>query len=178
MNRSCRWVLPLVVSLALAAVTGCAGLVPILEGEPERRPERRPPSSDPAPPAAGPADPEVRALADLVNRHRRARGLGALAWDPRVADVAAAHSRDMVRRGYFSHKNPDGHTPFDRLLAGGVEYRAAAENIAEGQSSAEQVFESWVSSAGHRRNLENPTHTHHGIGLHQRHWTHILIRPR
>ena len=89
-----------------------------------------------------------------------------------------AHSADMVRRGYFSHTSPDGKTPFDRRRGVGIQYHAAAENIAEGQETAEEVFRSWVNSPGHRKNIENPNYTHHGIGLRQNHWTHILIRPR
>lgn len=121
---------------------------------------------------------QVRELITLVNRHRRARGLGALAWDERVARVAEAHSRDMTRRGFFDHENPDGHSPFDRLAKAGVRYRAAAENIAEGPDRASVVLDGWIGSTGHRRNLENPAYTHHGIGLHRGRWTHVLFRPR
>lgn len=174
MNRPYRLVLLPAVLLALAGVTSCAGLVPILEGTPERRAPRK----EPVLITDGPASAELSELVDLVNRYRRSKGLGTLAWDERVARVAKAHSNDMVRRGFFSHKSPDGRTPFDRLHAVGIQYHAAAENIAEGQETAEEVFRSWMNSPGHRKNLENASYTHQGIGLHRHHWTHILIRPR
>lgn len=174
MSPPCRLVLRLAVFLALAGVTSCAGLMPILEGTPERRPPR----DEPVVITGGPSSAELGDLVDLVNRYRRSKGLVTLAWSERVARVAQAHSEDMVRRDYFSHKSPDGKTPGARLLAAGIRYEAAAENIAEGQETAEEVFRSWMNSPGHRKNLENPTSTHHGIGLRQRHWTHVLIRPR
>lgn len=174
MNRPCRLVL-LPVAFALAGVTSCAGLAPLLEGTPERRP-----STGPAAPAStgAPANAEVRDLMEIVNRYRRSKNLPSLTWHARAAAVAQAHSEDMARRGYFSHENPDGETPFDRMQEAGIRYRAAAENIAEGQETADEVFRSWVNSPGHRRNLDNPAYTHHGIGLHRDHWTHVLIRPR
>lgn len=174
MRRPCRLVLLLAVPLALAGVTSCAGLMPIPGGTPERRP----PAREPVVIVDGPSSAELSDLVDLLNRYRRSKGLVPLAWSERVARVAQAHSDDMVRRDYFSHKSPDGKTPGARLLAAGIRYEAAAENIAEGQETAEQVFRSWVNSAGHRKNLESPSYTHQGIGLRQRRWTHVFIRPR
>jgi uncharacterized protein YkwD len=54
----------------------------------------------------------------------------------------------------------------------------AAENIAAGQWSAQQVLDSWLSSPGHRRNIENCGLLEHGVGLTQNHSTHVLVTLR
>lgn len=44
-------------------------------------------------------------------------------WSTRLASVAQAHSEDMARRGYFGHVTPEGVTPRERGVAGGVACR-------------------------------------------------------
>ncbi len=123
----------------------------------------------------GSARGEIMDLAGRINRHRVAIGCRALVWDDRLAAVARSHSADMARRGFFSHTNPEGRDPFDRLRAAGVRYRAAAENIAEGQATGREVYQGWIESPGHRRNIENPVYRRFGIGLYQRRWTLLLL---
>jgi uncharacterized protein YkwD len=133
---------------------------------------------DPGETAAGfavPPEGELRDFERLANAHRTAIGCGALRWDGPTAAVAQAHADDMVRRDYFSHTNPDGESPFDRLRAAGVTYQAAAENIAFGYPMASGVLEGWLASEGHRRNLENCRYTHHGVGLRDAKWVHVFI---
>ncbi len=55
-----------------------------------------------------------RRLHDAVNRARTAEGLPALAWRDDLRRLARAHSRDMARRGFFAHVNPDGEGVNDR----------------------------------------------------------------
>ncbi len=127
------------------------------------------------------ADLELRGtleeFVDLLNTHRRGLGCPALVWHPATADVAQAHSEDMVARSYFSHTNPDGLSPFDRLAAAGIAYRLAGENIAAGYQAPSAVLEGWLGSPGHRANIENCGFTSHGIGLEDSHWTHMFITP-
>ncbi len=130
-----------------------------------------------APPDTPPAvNPAVAEFVTLVNAHRTALGLALLEWDAEVAGVAQAHSEDMVARGFFSHVNPDGDSPFDRLRAAGIAYAAAGENIAYGYPTPATVLEAWLGSDGHRANIENANYTHHGVGLAGTHWTHVFVR--
>lgn len=126
---------------------------------------------------AGPQDPAVARFVELVNARRTADGCPALAWDPAVAAIASAHSRDMLERGYFSHVSPDGSDPFDRLRAAGVAFVAAAENVAYGDTTGDGVFRQWQGSAGHRANMLSCTYTRHGVGRAGTYWTQLLIRP-
>lgn len=100
----------------------------------------------------------------LVNQARAENGLNPLSWADDLADIARAHSADMIERGFFSHTNPDGQSPFDRIKSNGISYRAAAENIAYGQPDAEAVMNSWMNSAGHRANILNENLKEIGIG--------------
>ena len=130
------------------------------------------------PPAGpGPSDSTVAEFVTLVNAHRVSIGLAPLAWDAGVAAVAQAHSQDMVDRQFFSHTNPDGESPFDRLAEAGIAYTAAGENIAYGYSTASSVLAAWLGSSGHRANIEYAGYTHHGVGLVGTYWTHVFLRP-
>jgi uncharacterized protein YkwD len=134
-----------------------------------------------APSAPTEPDPELpagtRDFVTLMNAHRVEVGCSPLIWNARVAEVAQAHSEDMVARKFFGHDNPEGDSPFDRLEEAGVAYSRAAENIAYGFPDAGGVLEGWLDSPGHRANIENCTLTEHGVGLENTHWTHLFIRP-
>jgi uncharacterized protein YkwD len=132
----------------------------------------QPPGSRPAPTDAA---AEVRSFTSLVNRHRQSIGCAPLQWDDQIAAVAQAHSADMARNNFFSHTNQRGQSPFDRLNAAGVKYSSAAENIAYGQTTAQQVLQSWLTSSGHRQNIETCRYTRHGVGLNATRWTHVFV---
>lgn len=130
--------------------------------------------------AVGPdasANPTVASFVEQVNAHRRSLGCPDLVWNPAVAAVAQAHTEDMTARDFFSHTNPDGASPFDRLANAGIAYSSAAENIAFGYATAEMVLAAWIESPGHRANIENCSLTEHGVGLDGTYWTHLFIRP-
>jgi len=119
---------------------------------------------------------ELRLLVLVVNQHRAAIGCPPLIWDERLARVALRHSEAMARRGFFGHFDPEGIGPFERMRRAGISYRAAGENVAAGQSRGIQVYDDWMKSPPHRRNLENCVYTHHGIGLYHNRWTHLFAR--
>lgn len=126
---------------------------------------------------ATPDDPAVARFTELLNTRRIAAGCPPLAWDARVAAVAAAHSRDMVERGYFSHTSPTGDDPFRRLEAAGIAFVAAAENIAHGSETGEGVFRQWEESPGHRANMMSCRYTLQGVGRFGTYWTQLLMTP-
>ena len=133
-------------------------------------------STGPSAEAPGSADPAVREFVALANAHRESVGCGPLLWHDGTADVAQAHSEDMVEREFFAHQNPDGESPFDRLREAGIDWSGAAgENIAWGYPTAAAVLAGWLGSPGHRANLETCGYTHHGVGLEGTHWTHLFI---
>jgi uncharacterized protein YkwD len=128
-------------------------------------------------PAMSPADAAQR-VAQLVNQHRAQVGCPALTWDDGAARVAQAHSEDMRRRNFFSHTNPEGKSPFDRLDAAGIAWSVAAENIAQDPRGPDAVVRGWLVSPGHRANIENCRLTRHGVGVSGDRWTHLFYTPR
>ena len=125
-----------------------------------------------------------------VNLARGQQGVRTLEWSNRLADVATAHSLDMIDRGYFDHTNPEGLDPFARLQAAAVRgCPFPYENLLEStpyheivrqpsgagteetvdwwgsEELAEHTVAQWMSSPGHRRNLLRSGSRRHGIGV-------------
>lgn len=112
-----------------------------------------------------------------MNAHRQSVGCAALDWNLSVATVAQGHSQDMVDRDFFDHTNPSGKSASDRLTDAGIAWVGFGENIASGFLTADAVLGAWLDSPGHRSNIENCSHTEHGVGLVGDTWTHVFIRP-
>lgn len=75
--------------------------------------------------------------------------------------AADAHSQDMLDRDFFSHQNPDGQLPWDRMLEAGYVYSLAGENIIWSGTTGTldrdaAIYEHHAGlfrSAGHRVNI-------------------------
>jgi uncharacterized protein YkwD len=100
----------------------------------------------------------------LVNQERTSRGVRALTWDESIVPTARANSYDMFKRSYFSHINPDGKSPFDRMTDGGVQYLLAGENLAYAPS-VEVAHKGLMNSPGHKENILRPEFGRIGIGV-------------
>jgi uncharacterized protein YkwD len=100
----------------------------------------------------------------LLNADRSANGLSALQVDSRLTSLARNYAQDMIDRNYFSHYNPEGQSPFDRLKQAGISYSAAGENIGVNQSVA-KAEAAFMNSSGHRANILNSAYTKVGIGV-------------
>ncbi|MFF8954467.1 CAP domain-containing protein [Streptomyces sp. NPDC014894] len=123
-----------------------------------------PKPSTPAPSAPSGTATEAEVLA-LVNEERAKVGCAPVRFDAALARLAGAFSSDMAARGFFSHTDPDGDTPWDRAERAGVS-NLGGENIARGQADAEAVMNSWMNSEGHRANILNCDYKTLGVGVH------------
>ena len=118
-----------------------------------------------------PFEPEVLSLDEraekemlaFVNEERRKLGLKELVVDLELVQVARLHSFDMWERQYFAHKNPDGETPFDRMIEENIDFDKAGENLALARST-ERAHRGLMNSAGHKRNILDPKFGRIGIG--------------
>ena len=119
-----------------------------------------------------------QAVLDLTNAERQKAGLQPLQADRNLMNSARQKSTDMASNNYFSHTSPTYGSPFDQMKANGVTYKSAAENIAMGQRTAEEVVKGWMESPGHRQNILTPEFTHIGIGFDQNgnYWTQQFIQ--
>ena len=115
----------------------------------------------------------------LLNDHRTKLGLRPLIHDRDLAQLSTDHSTDMANGTV-----PFGHSGFSlrcqesrSFLGGG---NLCAENVAMGQKTPQGVFYAWLSSSGHRANMEQSRSTHTGFGFKQNqkgtyYWTQIFI---
>ncbi|WP_085524539.1 CAP domain-containing protein [Tuberibacillus sp. Marseille-P3662] len=103
----------------------------------------------------------------LTNQERTKRGLSKIKADPQVSKVAQKKAKDMSQNHYFSHTSPQYGSPFQMMKDAGIDYQAAAENIAKGQDAPKVVMEGWMNSAGHRKNILKKGITHIGVGYAQ-----------
>ncbi|MFH8613562.1 CAP domain-containing protein [Streptomyces sp. NPDC017979] len=154
--------------------TGAAGATGAAEKK-TTAPQRSAPSTASSSPAHS-ATPQPRAATSsetklesqvlaLVNQERAKVGCSPVQYDAALAKLAGNFSSDMAKRGFFSHTDPDGDTPWDRAEQAGVK-NLAAENIARGQADAAAVMESWMNSDGHRANILNCDYKTLGVGVH------------
>jgi len=122
--------------------------------------------------------PREEEVIRLVNEERRLRGLSPLSEDWQLSRVARYKSSDMRTKNYFSHQSPTYGSPFKMMKDFGITYKSAAENIARGQVSPEEVVNAWMNSTGHRSNILNGSFTHIGVGYDQsgHYWTQMFIK--
>ena len=116
----------------------------------------------------------------LLNNARSVSGAGGVTHDARLANAAQAHAEDMLRNNYFSHEGLNGSTLGARVRAAGYTPGHVGENIAQGQQTEAEVFESWMNSSGHRKNNLNPKFNHFGLGTagsgSQKRWVLVLAQ--
>lgn len=132
-----------------------------------------------APPQA--VTTQAEAVLLLVNNERRKQGLSELKLSNSLTSIATMKSKDMAEKGYFDHNSPTYGSPFDMLHNFGISYRAAGENIAAGQKTANEVMNSWMNSSGHRANILNTSYTELGVGYYVGgqygvYWTQLFVK--
>ncbi len=115
----------------------------------------------------------------FLNDHRTKLGLGPIILDLDLAKLAMDHSTDMANGSVsFGHGGFSTRCEEARSILGGG--NLCAENVAMGQKTPFAVFSAWLSSSGHRANMEQPRFTHTGFGFKQNqngvfYWTQIFI---
>ena len=118
----------------------------------------------------------------LVNVQRVQNGLQQLTQNWQASRVARYKSQDMIDKNYFAHISPTYGSPFQMMESFGLRFSAAAENIAYGQRSAQEVMSSWMNSAGHRANILNRSFTQIGVGVAKKangtmYFTQMFLKP-
>ncbi len=100
----------------------------------------------------------------MLNAQRAAGGLPLATADARLTAVAQAHADDMVAQNYFSHTGLDGRSSADRVRAAGYSTCRPSEDIAFGQRSEAEVFQTWVASPPHLANIMMRGPVQYGFG--------------
>ena len=104
------------------------------------------------------------AMLSAVNLERATRGLPSLSADESLRNVAQAHAKDMLKRGYFSHYTPEGNSPFDRMAGANISYQYAGENLAFAPD-VKIAMDGLMKSPGHAANILSKNFGKVGIGV-------------
>ena len=112
-------------------------------------------------PAAGGVGASASA-ASMVAALRGAHGLGPLSPDRQLERAALQQAAYMARSRRMVHTTGWGKDFSSRVKGNGIE-GAAAENIAEGRMDERRLFDTWMNSAPHRRNLLDPRFSRFGL---------------
>ncbi len=98
---------------------------------------------------------EAERLLQLCNNARAQHGIAPLQLSANSNALAQGFSGTIASRGGLSHAGSN----FSQQNGG-----RKGENIARGQHSVDHVFQSWMSSSGHRANILNPSYRYMGLG--------------
>jgi uncharacterized protein YkwD len=91
-------------------------------------------------------------ILQLVNQHRKSMGKIDLIMNQTIWDEAMQHSGNMANGTVaFSH---DGFSDRINRIKTAIGGSAAAENVAYGYPTAQSVVDGWLSSPGHKANME------------------------
>lgn len=104
-----------------------------------------------------------QAMLQMVNKQRVAEGLAPLEMDKKLQDLARVYSDDMFQKGYFSHYDLEGRSPFERMEQAGIQYGYAGENLALAPN-VKLAMQGLMQSPGHRENILKPEFRKIGIG--------------
>ena len=110
------------------------------------------------------AQDPAQALLTLANQARNEAGVGPLRWDGALAAAAQQHCQRMSVEGPLAHRYPGEPDLTARAAAAGAHFSLIEENIAVGAGAA-AIQNGWLNSAGHRRNLLNPSIDRIGIAV-------------
>jgi uncharacterized protein YkwD len=107
----------------------------------------------------------------LLNQTRTQHGLRALHVRTSLCRAARAHSREMIRKGFFSHLSLNGESPAARVRRCGYALKGASwcagEVIGYGTGPAgtpRAIVKAWLRSKAHRAILLNPLWRDVGVG--------------
>ncbi len=113
-----------------------------------------------------------KALLCLLNQQRRRYRLPRLRANNRLLRAAEAHSRSMIRLGYFSHEEPGGVGMLVRILRSGYLSRtrgwSVGENLGMGRgpgATPSAMVRAWMASTPHRANILAGKFREIGLGV-------------
>ena len=105
----------------------------------------------------------INKVVEYTNKLRAEAGVPPVVLDESLSVAACARVYENMNYE-FGHSRPDGSKWYTILDQMGYGYNHACENIAAGQTSPEEVVESWKSSESHYANMIDPACTKIGVG--------------
>jgi uncharacterized protein YkwD len=107
-----------------------------------------------------------------------------LTRSPALDAAARAHAEDMANNSFLAHTGSDGSNPGERAARAGYDWQTIAENVASGQTSADDLAATWLDSPGHCDNLREANYSETGIAYalnpgdgRDIYWVQVYARP-
>jgi len=98
----------------------------------------------------------------LINKARKKEGVSPLVLDDNLVEMSEYKATDLKKTGVLSHDGSYGST---MDLARMFNEQGIGENALMGGMSAEDMYQRWWNSPGHRANMLNPDYKRIGIGF-------------
>ena len=115
-------------------------------------------------------------VVELTNKERAAKGLKPYIMDSTLMELAMIRAAEMKGIKNMTHTRPNGELGtyiiedvWDIVLC-------KAENIAQGQGSAEEVVSQWMNSPGHRSNILDDYCNRMGAGECDGYWVQLFVK--
>ncbi|WP_435236884.1 CAP domain-containing protein [Psychromonas sp. PT13] len=106
-------------------------------------------------------------------------------WNDALTLAAQSHSESMANFDYFDHTGIDDSTVGTRVTDQGYSWSYVSENIAAGQTTAQNVVDAWMGSDGHCKNIMSENVTEMGLACasnsgstYNYYWTQVFAKPR
>lgn len=104
-------------------------------------------------------------LIELLNEIRTTNNSPPLISNSKLEQAAESHAAYMLQYNILSHSGRNGSSFAERIKEQGYLFSTAAENIAFGATTSQEVVKLWMNSPPHKANIVNPAFTEIGVGV-------------
>ena len=115
-------------------------------------------------------------VVEITNKERKAKGLKPYIMDSTLMELAMIRAAEMKSINKMTHTRPNGESGLDIIEETWTLTISSGENIAYGQSSAQQVMSQWLNSPGHRSNIMNAYLNRMGAGECDGYWVQLFAK--
>lgn len=113
----------------------------------------------------------------LINDYRTQNGAPALILSKELRKPAQWLTNDMVAKNYLEHTDSLGRDVEKRITECGITIQnGEAENILNGDKTAQEAFDTWKNSPGHNQNMLDAENKQIGIGITEDTWATVFLK--
>ncbi|MCK5459958.1 hypothetical protein KAI52_02500 [Candidatus Parcubacteria bacterium] len=104
-------------------------------------------------------------ILELINVDRKSNGISELTNNSVLNEAALSKAKDMVEKGYFAHKSPDGRMSWDFINRSEYAYLFVGENLAMNFTSAQSAHKALMLSETHKKNILSGKYSDVGLAI-------------
>jgi len=100
--------------------------------------------------------------------------VGALTWNVNLGSAAIYQSKYIASIKRLEHTSANGETVGTRVTATGYNWTTVGENLASGQTTEVQVFNEWLASESHCKNIMTASFKEMGAARTDNYWVQVF----